>query len=120
MTIKQILDYVMSTPENTNRMVLQGMLEQLAASDDITDATAIATDILSGKIAYNNDGKVVGTAVEQGEKTFTPTTSNQTLSANTHLTGVITIQGDPNLIAENIKSGVTIFGIEGTYTGEAN
>lgn len=28
--------------------------------------------------------------------------------------------GDPNLVPENIKSGVTIFGVEGTYTGETD
>lgn len=50
--------------------------------------------------------------------TITPSTSNQTIAAGTYLTGVQTIAGDADLIATNIKSGVQIFGVTGTYTGE--
>ena len=46
--------------------------------------------------------------------TYTPTTTNQTISAGTYLTGAQTIKGDSNLVASNIKSGVSIFGVNGT------
>ena len=49
--------------------------------------------------------------------TYTPTTSNQTIASGTYLTGTQTIEGDSNLIAKNIKSGVSIFGVNGTYEG---
>lgn len=49
--------------------------------------------------------------------TYTPGTSDQTISANQYLTGVQTVKGDANLIAANIASGVTIFGITGTHAG---
>lgn len=49
--------------------------------------------------------------------TYTPTTSNQTIAAGQYLTGVQTIKGDANLIAENIADGVQIFGITGTHVG---
>ena len=49
--------------------------------------------------------------------TYTPTTANQTISAGTYLTGTQTIKGDSNLVAGNIKSGVSIFGVNGTYEG---
>ena len=49
--------------------------------------------------------------------TITPGTSNQTIAANTFLTGIQTIAGDSDLIASNIKSGISIFGVTGTYTG---
>lgn len=45
--------------------------------------------------------------------TYTPSTSNQTISSGTYLTGTQTIKGDSNLIASNIKSGVSIFGVPG-------
>lgn len=48
---------------------------------------------------------------------YTPTTSNQTIAANQYLTGAQTIRGDANLKAANIKSGVSVFGVAGTYTG---
>lgn len=47
-------------------------------------------------------------------KTYTPTTSNQEISSRQYITGSQTILGDPNLIAKNIVSGVSIFGIEGS------
>lgn len=49
--------------------------------------------------------------------TYTPTTSNQTIAASTYLTGKQTIKGDSNLVASNIKSGTSIFGVTGTYEG---
>lgn len=49
--------------------------------------------------------------------TITPGTSNQTIAAGTYLTGAQTIKGDSNLVAENIKSGVSIFGVTGTASG---
>lgn len=49
--------------------------------------------------------------------TYTPGTANQTISSGTYLTGVQTISGDSNLVAANIKSGVSIFGVAGSYSG---
>jgi hypothetical protein len=50
-------------------------------------------------------------------QTYTPTTSNQTISSGRYLTGKQTIKGDSNLVASNIKKGVSIFGVSGTYEG---
>lgn len=47
--------------------------------------------------------------------TYTPSTSNQTISSGYYLTGTQTIKGDSNLVASNIKSGVSIFGVSGSY-----
>lgn len=47
--------------------------------------------------------------------TITPSTANQTIAAGQYLTGIQTIQGDANLIPENIASGVSIFGVTGTH-----
>ena len=49
--------------------------------------------------------------------TYTPGTSNQTISAGTYCSGAQTIKGDANLVAGNIKSGVSIFGVAGSYEG---
>lgn len=53
----------------------------------------------------------------KGATTYTPTTTNQSIAANTYLIGIQTISGDTNLKASNIKNGVSIFGVTGTYTG---
>ena len=54
----------------------------------------------------------------QGARTITPGTSNQTIPSGKYLTGTQTILGDSDLVASNIKSGVQIFGVTGTYSGQ--
>ena len=49
--------------------------------------------------------------------TYTPTTTDQILSSGYLLTGSQTILGDANLLASNIASGVSIFGVVGTFEG---
>lgn len=59
-------------------------------------------------------------AVPVEEKTVTPSSSEQIISPSIgKFISKVTIAGDANLIAENIKEGVTIFGITGTYTAPA-
>ena len=55
----------------------------------------------------------------KGATTYTPKTSNQTIASGTYLTGTQTIKGDSNLVAGNIKSGVSIFGVSGSYAGSS-
>ena len=55
----------------------------------------------------------------KGAETFTPKTYNQTISSGRWLTGTQTIKGDANLVSSNIKSGVSIFGVSGSYSGTA-
>ena len=86
---------------------------------DTSDATASASDILSGKTAYVNGNKITGTIQSQGAQTITPGTSNKTIASGKYLSGTQTIKGDENLVASNIKNGVSIFGVSGTYEGTA-
>lgn len=53
----------------------------------------------------------------QAAQTITPGTSNKTIASGRYLTGTQTIKGDANLVASNIKSGVSIFGVAGNYEG---
>lgn len=54
----------------------------------------------------------------QGTQTIIPGTTQQTINDGVYLTGTQTIQGDAALIPDNIKDGVSIFGVEGTYDGQ--
>ena len=51
----------------------------------------------------------------QAAKTITPSTTSQVAVSSGYYTGGnITVKGDANLVAGNIKSGVSIFGVSGT------
>lgn len=98
------------------------------SSSGLITASASATKsvtptITSGYVSSGTSGTITvsGSATKQlttkAATTYTPTTANQTIAASTYLTGVQTIKGDRNLIASNIKSGTSIFGVTGTYEG---
>ena len=82
------------------------------------DANATAESMQLGVSAYVKGQRVVGTAPIQEAKTVTPTTTEQTAVASGSFTsGAVKVAGDANLVAENIKEGVSIFGVTGTLAG---
>lgn len=57
----------------------------------------------------------------QAAKTITPTTTQQTaVASGRYTTGAVTVKGDANLAAANIKKGVSIFGVAGSYEGTSS
>lgn len=73
---------------------------------------ATASDLLSGKTASTDAGDIVGTMANRGAVNITPSTANQAIQAGYH-NGSGLVQGSANLIADNIKDGVNIFGVVG-------
>lgn len=100
---------------------------KVAAIPTTTQATPSISVSSSGLITasatqtegYVSAGTKSGTKqlTTQAAQTITPSTSNKTISSGIYLTGTQTIKGDTNLKAENIKSGVSIFGVNGSYEG---
>lgn len=91
---------------------------------DTTDANATAAEILSGRTAYANKNKITGEMANNGAVTGTITAKAQTytIPAGYHsgLGGVSISQTEQNkIIASNIKSGISILGVEGSYSGES-
>lgn len=56
----------------------------------------------------------------KGAETFTPGTQAITIQSGRYLTGNQVISGSANLVSGNIKNGVSIFGVTGSYAGEAS
>lgn len=90
-----------------------GTAEFIDTSDATLDSGA---SMLSGVTAYAGTTKYTGSIGSKAAETYTPTTSDQTISSGQYLSGAQTIKGDVNLSASNIKSGVTIFGVVGSLT----
>jgi len=63
---------------------------------------------------HNGSGKVTQSIATKAAATYAPGTTDQTIASGQYLSGTQTIKGDANLKAENIKSGVSIFGVTGT------
>ena len=82
---------------------------------DISDATVSnSNQIRNGVKVYGPDGTpYTGNMMEKAAATYTPTTSDQTIAADQYLAGAQTVKGDPNLVAQNIRKNVTLFGISG-------
>lgn len=60
----------------------------------------------------------VGSGVtKKSAATYTPGTSDQNIASGQYLNGTQTIKGDNNLTAGNIRNGVKIFNVTGTYAG---
>ncbi len=94
-----------------NGRMITGVKEVL----DTDDATADSDKIVKGKTGYVNGQIVIGTLDLIQAQELLPTTSALTIDAKAYLAGDIVILGDPNLVAENIKNNIQIFGVNGRY-----
>ena len=88
---------------------------------DLTADTITPSTRLSGITAHDKSGNtIIGTIPGIGPDTYTPSTSDQIIQSGLYLWGAQTIKGDSNLVAGNIKKGVSIFGVAGTYEGSGS
>lgn len=96
----------------------------VAAATQATPSISVSSNGLITASATQSAGYVSGgtqSATMQlstkSATTYTPKTSNQRIPSGYYLTGTQTIKGDSNLVASNIRSGVSIFGVAGSCSG---
>jgi hypothetical protein len=89
---------------------------------DSTDATAAVAEILKGKTAYARGTKLTGTMPNNGavKGTISTVDGEYTVPLGYHDgSGKVSIDAteQAKLVAENIREGITILGVEGTMSG---
>lgn len=127
-----LIDLTGDTLINANQLV-SGIVAHARSGATITgtntndantsDANATASQILSGATAYVQGSKVTGTMTNNGAVSGTISTKAQqyTVPAGYHDgSGKVQIASteQAKIIATNIKQGVSILGVTGTYSGE--
>ena len=103
-------------------------IANIKAGEDVEQATPTITVSSDGLITASatQEAGLVPAGTKSATKqlptktaqTFVPTTWNQSISAGLFLKDEQIIQGDGNLVSGNIKNGVSIFGVVGSYKGE--
>ena len=86
----------------------------LTLTKTISNSPQVTAGYISSGTAGNTAVTLTASVTTKAAATITPGTSNQTIASGTYLTGTQTISGDANLLAGNIVSGKTIFGVAGT------
>lgn len=91
----------------------------LTLSKTISVTPSVSAGYVSAGTAGHSSVSLTASVTTKAAATITPGTYNKTIASGTYLTGTQTISGDSDLTAANIKQGVQIFGVTGSYTSDA-
>lgn len=119
-----IADAIRAKTGGTEELVADNFPDAIAAIQTGTELPELtnpgsAAQLLEGYQLIDQSGNAVeGTIPSVEGAAITPGTADQTaISAGNYAAEDITVKGDANLVPENIASGVSIFGVDGTHEG---
>lgn len=97
--------------------ILSSGTNQITLTKSVTNTPQVTAGYISSGTGGNTSVSLTASVITQSAQIYTPTTSNQTIPSGCYLTGTQTIKGDANLLSENIRNGVSIFNVSGSYSG---
>lgn len=119
-----LADVVREKAELTDPLTIDEMTSAISELNttgmETADATAGSADIRQGKTAYIKGEKVTGTIPDLEAKTYMPGTEKIRIYPGVYVNGTQEIQGDTDLIPQNIRATAGIFGVGGTFTIDAD
>ena len=87
---------------------------------EVSDAGLIQASVQYSEGYITEDTKKTAAKqlpIKAGERVIPSTADKVAIEAGVFTTWPVTVAGDANLVPENIKSGVSIFGVDGTHEG---
>lgn len=106
---------------NVSTSTSPGALDTPSISFDTTNGKFTATSKVktSGYISTSEKKSASYTITRYLGGEYTPKKASQTIPlTGQYCTGDVIIKGDNNLVPANIKNGISIFGVAGSYTGD--
>lgn len=88
----------------------------LTLSKTVSVTPSVTAGYVASGTAGNSSVSLTASVTTKAAATITPGTTDQEIASGTYLTGKQTIKGDANLVAANIVSGHSIFGVSGSAT----
>lgn len=108
--------------ENNNQDI-DNIIQQVTSIPTFSDITATEEDVLVDKTYYGKGIKRTGAMNNIGQQTITPSTEKYMIAKGYHdgtgYVEAVNYNIDENILPENIKQGVTILNLDGTYTSDA-
>lgn len=124
--LKNIANAIRNKKGTANQMLPSQMADEISSIKTTTSSSGTDTsDVLADKIAYGASGRIVGSMKNNGSQTINVSSANTsyTISKGYHDgSGRVQISSTEasKLIASNIKKGITILGVTGSYQGSTS
>ena len=118
-----ITDKGVETAATDSFTTMADNIANISGGASILTGDAVAGNVLSGKTFYSNDPdtKLTGTMTNNGANNVEVTDVDGTVISAGYYNGsgsaVLSSTEAAKVVAENIKSGITLLGVSGSYTG---
>lgn len=110
------------TPDNgidgLSKVTVNPMPGGTMAAPTVSSSGLITSRIEAGGYLNTGDSRTLQMSTRAGRTIVPATTDQVAMLQGTYATGLIAVKGDANLIASNIRSGVSIFNVLGTFAGD--